>query len=327
MKFEHIRVRAIGKFLAELKHGQYIDTDRAAVVCCTDEPLDKGVLSPIPHCCVQFYDTEEPEAFGAFTREHAATICEFLRRLPDTVATVYCCCDWGQSRSAGLAAALLTTQGKPCEPLFLNSAYHPNLLVYATMCEALECGRPSGERLAELDRLRRHEGEHTEYPLESTVRRIVLAGAAEYLAGWCGEDCVWPTKWSGLQAYPIKDCRAAGKTIPYTEKELIADMHVLGPLSWEDMLLVMLGPGDIRRGLTPEDIRGRLRKYLHWLRYIGQGAYLLLVSPLCCPEQPGVDREQLAALHDGFSALANELGVDFLDVEEASRLSHHSRQD
>ena len=67
MRFEHIRILAVGRFLAELKQGQYIDTKRAAVVCCTDEPVNKGTLLPIPHCCVQFYDTEDPKAFGTFS--------------------------------------------------------------------------------------------------------------------------------------------------------------------------------------------------------------------------------------------------------------------
>ena len=33
MKINQVRIRAIGKLIAELKHGQYADTDHAAAMC------------------------------------------------------------------------------------------------------------------------------------------------------------------------------------------------------------------------------------------------------------------------------------------------------
>ena len=315
MRFEQIRIRAVGKVLAEWERGQYMDPDHAAVICCTDEPLDKGALSTIRHFCVQFYDTEKPEDVGCFTREQAAAICAFIHRLPDTVSCLYCCCDWGQSRSAGLAAAILTTQGKPCEPVFLNPSYRPNLLVYAYMCEAFGCGSPSKERLAELDGLRNHKRGKTGYTLDTTAKRIVLVGDASYLDSWLGTK-VWPE----LQPCPIMDCRSAGKTIPYEEEELIADKHELDFLSWGDVVLVMLGPGDLHKGRPLKEIKDRMRKYLYWLRYDNSGATFLLVSPLCCPEKDGLGQELVTALDECFSVLANEIGLGFLNVDKEHRL-------
>ncbi len=312
MKFEHIRIRAVRKFLAELEQGQYIDTDHAAVICCTDGPVKETALRRIPHCTMQFADTERAEEAGAITRGQAEEIRAFLESLPDTVSFLYCCCDYGQSRSAGLAAACLTAQGESCEPLFCSRTYRPNLLVYARLCEALRGGPPPQERLEELDRLRSTAAGAAGAPPVTGIKRIVLIGDRDYPDAWDRECGGRPEALSGLRTCPVKDLRERGKTIPCSPEELIADMRTMGPLSWEDLALVMFGPGDLRGGLSAEDIAYRMRKYISWLRYVNPDVRIRLVSPERVSARPESDRSGLSVLTESFRTLAGEMNTDFL---------------
>lgn len=301
---KQIKIRAAGKMIAEIKQGDYVDESCSAAILCTDAPLIAPELKGLPCCCVQFIDTEDPRAPRAFTREQAALIRDFLMRLPEQITTLYCCCDWGQSRSAGLAAACMTALGQDCEWVFSCRSYSPNLLVYAAMCEALGCP-PSAERLHALRRLRSDAG-RSAVPASRGFKRILVVGDA----------ALFPAIPAELFGVPVETRGTAEAAIPYTEKELIADRKQMGPLLPGDLLLVIRGVRELSAGLAPEEVAARMRKYLLWLRYINPGVAVLLASPpepLSGAKTRGEQIEQLAGCYRG---LAEDLQLPFIDISE-----------
>ena len=302
-----VKIRAAGKMIAELKQGEYVDENCSAVIFCTDSPLKVPESKRLPTCYVQFIDTEDSHAPQAFTREQAALIRDFLMNLPDHIITLYCCCDWGQSRSAGLAAACMTTLGQDCECFFRNRAYTPNLLVYGTMCEALGCP-PSADRLQELNRLRNEAGRSGAQE-SGSIKRILVTGDSTLFSAIPKE----------LFGVSVEICGTAEATIPYTEKELVADKKHMGPVLPGDLLLVMLGVHELRMGFAPAEVSVRMRKYLLWLRYINPSAEILLASPPDTLSDAKVSREQIIQLADCCRCLADDLQIPFVDTLDWNR--------
>lgn len=328
---QQIIIRAVGKFLAEQKRGQYINAEHSAIICCTDEAIRESMMSRLPHCCLQFIDTEKPRDPEAFTREDAKAIRRFLESLPEDITTLYCCCDWGQSRSAGLAAACMTAIGQDCEAVFRNPAYTPNLLVYSYMCEALGCGLPSG---AELNALRALRTAST-LPDSQTVyaiKRILVTGDATFFGAVDGGCEDWPSFLAATLPCKVEDRRISGKMIPFTEKELVSDKQEMGRIFPGDLLIVLLGKNELQSAVTYSaeghileadlaSIGAKMRKYLVWLKYVNQGVSLLLISP--CARFKGEDgwTEAVVKLADCYRALAAELRIGLLDLARSNQVS------
>lgn len=304
---KQIKIRAAGKMIAEIRQGDYVDENCSAAVFCTDVPLKASELKRLPCCCVQFIDTEDSRASHAFTREQAALIRDFLMSLPEQITTLYCCCDWGQSRSAGLAAACMTALEQDCEWVFRCRSYSPNLLVYAIMCEALGCP-PSAVELQKLSRLR-YEAGRSNVQANHSVKRILVAG----------DSTLFPVIPAELCGVPVEMCGTNDTSIPYTEKELVADRKHLGALLPGDMLLVIWGVYDLSVGFTSEEVAVRMRKYLLWLRYIHPGVAVLLALPPESLSDSKVGREQIAQLSDCYRRLANDLQIPFIDMSAWNR--------
>ena len=49
-----------------------------------------------------------------------------------------CCCDSEESRSSAMAATLLKCYGQDEMKIWENPKYHPNTLVYKTLCQAFD---------------------------------------------------------------------------------------------------------------------------------------------------------------------------------------------
>ena len=310
---QQIHICAVRKFLAELEEGQYIDTAHTAVICCTEKAMREPALSRLPNCRLQFFDTEEPRDPAAFTREDAEAIRRFLERLPDTITTLYCCCDWGQSRSAGLAAACMTAIGQDGEAVFRNPAYTPNLLVYAYMCQALGCGMPSAERLRTLRALRSAAAKPGAQAAH-VVRRILLAGDAAFFGTEPAVHRTWPAALAESLCCPVEDRSTNGRLIPYTRDEMLADRQELGTVLQESLLLVTCASAELRAGLAPAEIRRKLRKYLFWLLYIYQGCTVLPVTLPGFLADGGAERERLEALNAAIREIAEEKDLSLLDA-------------
>lgn len=304
MKIDQVRIRAIGKLIAELKHGQYVDMDHSAAIICTDEPISDLALLRLPNCRMQFIDTENTEDPHAFTHRQAHIIGNFLSMLPDNINTLFCCCNWGQSRSAGLAAACMTAIGQDYESVFRSRSYTPNMLVYTLMCEALGC-LPSADRLQELNRLSREAGKSDGQTYRS-IKRIVVTGDAS----------LFPVILEALFDVPVEARGKEKAAIPCTEKDFVADRSHMGPVLPGDLLLVMLGVHELNIGFAPSEISVRMRKYLLWLRYTNPSAKILLASPPDTLPAAKVSQEKLAQLADCYRRLADDLQIPFVNMSD-----------
>lgn len=301
---KQIKIRAAGKMIAELKQGEYVDEHCSAAIFCTDAPLNAPELERLPCCCMQFKDTENPGNPDAFTQGQAAALRDFLMSLPEHITTLYCCCDWGQSRSAGLAAACMTAIGQDCESVFRSRSYTPNRLVYTLMCEALGCA-PSADRLQELNRLRR-EADKADGQTGPSIKCVLAIGDA----------ALFPVIPEALFGVPVEARGIEAAAIPCAETELVADRKHMGPVLPGDLLLVMLGVQELRAGIAQKELTARLRKYLLWLRYTNPGNELLLALPPASLPDAGVSREQLKQLSDCCRCLAENIQIPFIDLSD-----------
>lgn len=302
VNIKYVKIRAAGKMIAELSHGDFVDENCSAAIFCTDAPLKAPELRRIPHRCVQFIDTEDPNKTNSFTWDQAVLLRDFLMNLPEKITTLYCCCDWGQSRSAGLAAVCMTALGQDCKSAFRNRCYTPNMLVYTMMCETLDLPTPA-DRVQELKRLR-YRTDKSNGQENHDIKRIIFIGELALLH-------VIPQE---LFSVSFEMHGVEGTTIPCTEKELVADRKRMGPVLPDDLLLIMLGVHELRAGVAPEEVAVRMRKYLLWLRYINPINDILLALPMDSLAGTRVSREKITQLANGYRCLADDLQIPFVDT-------------
>lgn len=121
--------------------------DGVAAVISTSGAPDPEKLRGIPHVIAQYRDIDY-ETPGAFSWEDASRFAAFVKALDPKITTLYCVCDAAQSRSPAVAAAVSRYFGRDAlEQIWRDPQYHPNMLVFEKLCEAL--GVPVGD--AELD--------------------------------------------------------------------------------------------------------------------------------------------------------------------------------
>jgi len=87
--------------------------------------------------CMSFADTADQKHASAFHADIANEMAAFISSLPQTLDTLFVCCDSGESRSAAMAAAIMRYNGLDEQKVWQNPHYHPNPLVYSLLCEAL----------------------------------------------------------------------------------------------------------------------------------------------------------------------------------------------
>ena len=96
----------------------------------------------------------DPEALADFdlTEEtyfpEADELAEFIYKAKEDGLDIICQCEYGQSRSAGCAAAILQHFSKNGLDVFTDYRYYPNQLVYHKVFDALE--RCNGEKNANI---------------------------------------------------------------------------------------------------------------------------------------------------------------------------------
>lgn len=112
------------------------DSLHCAAVICTDEKINHTKLRGIPFVQTAFADITTPGG-SAFDRKHARKIAYFVDSLPEDVSTLYICCSAGESRSSAVAAAIMRYFGQNDMQIWRNPKYHPNTLVYKTLCQEL----------------------------------------------------------------------------------------------------------------------------------------------------------------------------------------------
>lgn len=76
--------------------------------------------------------------YNMFTNEQALQIASFYFAHKDTISTLICQCEHGQSRSAAVAAAILEFRSRRGIVIFSHDNYYPNKVVFRKVLEALK---------------------------------------------------------------------------------------------------------------------------------------------------------------------------------------------
>ena len=78
------------------------------------------------------------EKYKMLTDSQALQIASFYYDHKDTISTLICQCEHGQSRSAAVAAAILEFRSKRGISVFSHDSYYPNKVVFRKVLSALK---------------------------------------------------------------------------------------------------------------------------------------------------------------------------------------------
>ena len=119
-------------------NGDVIDMPgQSAAIICNDWDNEYSDAAGLTETLfLYFSDVDSVDSPGAFRMDHAERIIRFLRGLPIAITDLYICCAAGESRSPAIAAAILRASGRSDRDVWMNPFYHPNILVYKTLCKA-----------------------------------------------------------------------------------------------------------------------------------------------------------------------------------------------
>ena len=144
---------------------------RTALISVTDSELDFAALAnkPMYLSRMKFDDVSDEifkeilgrnpteaeslrlaEKFHMFNDEQAGEMARFITSVSGKADTLICQCEYGQSRSAGIAAAVRQFWHGDGIEIFADERYYPNKLVYKKVLDALrENSVPFGEQQSE----------------------------------------------------------------------------------------------------------------------------------------------------------------------------------
>lgn len=106
----------------------------AVAIISSSEQIDASkVKVPFIVAYYQDIDYEDPKAFSF---DQAKTFADFIKALDANISDVYICCQAGESRSPGIAA-VYHYYGLDPHDIFRNPKYHPNVLCFRLLTEAL----------------------------------------------------------------------------------------------------------------------------------------------------------------------------------------------
>lgn len=102
-----------------------------------EEPFCSIPNNVIGICCVNFFDLDDtyPIKKGLMEYKDAKKIVDFVSKYKDKIIIVHC--DAGQSRSAGVAAALSKYYNNDDSEYFNNPRFTPNMWCYRQIMNAL----------------------------------------------------------------------------------------------------------------------------------------------------------------------------------------------
>lgn len=87
--------------------------------------------------CLSFDDVTDITDISAFSKNKADEVAHYVKGLPNSLDTLFICCDSGESRSTAMAAAIARYNNSDEMKIWLNPHYHPNPLVYMLLCDSL----------------------------------------------------------------------------------------------------------------------------------------------------------------------------------------------
>ena len=112
-----------------------------AIISVTDTGSEKNRFYPQPWLKgvveLQFLDVEAG-GYDCITRTQAKIIADFARRMHKQVERFIVHCEFGQSRSAGIAAALIKYFEGHDGGIFMNKRYNPNRTCYRYVLKELQ---------------------------------------------------------------------------------------------------------------------------------------------------------------------------------------------
>ena len=100
--------------------------------------INAAKLRGIPYVFRQYEDLDYECPGRSFSTEDAKAFADYIKGLADA-DTLYCCCDAGESRSPAVAAAVMRYFGLDDMQIWRNPHYHPNMLVFEMLANALGC--------------------------------------------------------------------------------------------------------------------------------------------------------------------------------------------
>lgn len=106
-----------------------------AAIISTSSDIDEVRIS-CPYVLAEYmdFDYESPRSFST---EQASTFASFAKALEGKTTHLYVCCDAGESRSPAIAAGIHRWLGQSDSYIWESPTYHPNVLCFCRMLEAL----------------------------------------------------------------------------------------------------------------------------------------------------------------------------------------------
>ncbi len=146
-------ITVMGLGLLRYEVNELPDLEHSAVLISTSMPSRAECANRFARSLVLNYDDiTDPKENGAFNSKLASQAADFVLSLGEDMLHLYVVCDFGSSRSAAMAAAIMRYLGYEELSIWADAQYHPNTLVYLLMSEML--GEPaSEEEIAELCRI------------------------------------------------------------------------------------------------------------------------------------------------------------------------------
>ncbi len=121
------------------------DTSRRAAIISSSQHPEAAYLPDFPYVLRLYQDIDREIPGRSFSNEDAEAVAGFVRSQLDSVDTLYICCDAAESRSPAVAAAIMRYMGLDDMKVWRNPHYHPNMLVFLRLCEALGISVPDSE--------------------------------------------------------------------------------------------------------------------------------------------------------------------------------------
>ena len=115
--------------------GEGITAKCGAIISSAAE-INTEKLRGISYVFRRYEDLDYECPGRSFSAEDAKAFADYVKGLT-AVDTLYCCCDAGESRSPAAAAAVMRALGMDDMTIWRNPHYHPNMLVFSMLTDAL----------------------------------------------------------------------------------------------------------------------------------------------------------------------------------------------
>jgi len=131
MKVQIYPIKRLYQILAEQ------GVPQAGAVLSSSSDINDAKLQGISYVFRQYEDLDYECPGRSLSREDAVSFADFLTEQETRIDTLYCCCDAGESRSPAVAAAVMRYLGMDDMAIWQNPRYHPNMLVFVMLTDAL----------------------------------------------------------------------------------------------------------------------------------------------------------------------------------------------